>query len=144
MAGKRANPNLIKLHRTYSVEEAALALKVHKNTVRGWLVKGLEPIDNQRPMLFAGTAMRDFLKKQRAARKRPCPAGTLYCLKCRQPRAPALGMADYKPFSTTSGNLKAMCEACGTMMHRRTSLASLKAVLPEIEVQIAQAERRIS
>lgn len=84
MAGKRANPQLVKLHRTYSVEEAALALGVHKNTVLGWRKKGLEPIDDGKPILFEGKSLREFLKDINKARKRPCPAGTLYCLKCRE------------------------------------------------------------
>jgi hypothetical protein len=54
MKAKRANPRHIKLHRSYSVEEIARTLGVHKNSVRGWRKDGLEPIDASRPLLFQG------------------------------------------------------------------------------------------
>jgi hypothetical protein len=73
-----------------------------------------------------------------------CPPGTIYCLKCREPRAPAFAMADYRPFNTTSGLVKALCSSCGAMMNRRTAFADLKAVLPEIEVQVSEGKSSIS
>ena len=36
MAARRANPNTVKLHYSYSVGELAVLLSVHKNTVRNW------------------------------------------------------------------------------------------------------------
>ena len=39
------NPRRVKLHRSYTVEEAAMLFKVHKNTVRGWLKSGLETVE---------------------------------------------------------------------------------------------------
>lgn len=136
MASKRANPRLIKLHRTYSVEEASDRLGVHKNTVRAWQAKGLKPIDASRPVLFQGATLRRFLKAQRADAKRPCPPGMLYCFKCRAPRAPALGMVEYVPRNARTGNLKALCEGCDGMMHRAALQASLPVILPGIVVTI--------
>ena len=46
---KRLNPRRVKVHRNYTVEEAAKLFDVHKNTVRGWLKDGLARIDGQRP-----------------------------------------------------------------------------------------------
>lgn len=136
MASKRANPRLIKLHRTYSVEEASDRLGVHKNTVRTWQAKGLKPIDASRPALFQGATLRGFLEAQRADAKRPCPPGMLYCFKCRVQRAPAFGMVEYAPRNAQTGNLKALCAVCGGMMHRAASQASLPAILPGIVVTI--------
>lgn len=138
MASKRANPRLIKLHRTYTVEEASDRLGVHKNTVRSWQAKGLKPIDATRPVLFQGAALRGFLETQRRAAKRPCPPGTIYCFRCRAPRPPALGMVDYAPHNASNGNLKALCEGCGGMMHRAASFARLPAILPGIDVTIVE------
>ena len=90
-------PTVIKMHRSYSVGELAAVCGVHKNTVRHWQRQGLEPIDDGRPVLFQGAAVRDFLAERNASRKRPCPPGTLYCFRCREPRPPALGMVDYRP-----------------------------------------------
>lgn len=144
MVSSRANHLRVKLHRSYTVPELAACLHVHKNTVRHWLRSGLQPIDSSRPMLFHGGAVRAFLSKRIASRKRPCPPGTLYCLRCRVPRPPALGMVDCVVMSATSGNLRALCEACGGMMHRRIRLGDLAAKMPNLDVRITHAQPSLS
>lgn len=143
MPGKRASPRAIKLHRTYSVEEAALTLGVHKNSVRGWQRDGLAPIDTARPILFLGRDLRAFLEQRSATRKRPCRPGTLYCFRCREPRAPALGMVDWTPINARTGNLKALCGTCETIMHRRARHDALAAIMPGLQVQIAEGPSRL-
>lgn len=143
MPGRRVSARAIKLHRTYSVEEAARALGVHKNSVRGWQRKGLEAIDRGRPVLFQGSVLRAFLEQRNAGRKRPCAPGTLYCFRCRQPRPPALGMVDWTAVNATSGNLKAMCATCETIMHRRARRDRLASVMPGIAIQIQGPPSRL-
>ena len=143
MPARRINPRLIKLHRPYSVEEAARALGAHKNSVRGWIKNGLPIVDLSRPVLILGHELRAYLERKRKAAKRPCPPGTLYCFKCRQPRAPAMGMVEATRQNNTTGNLSAICEVCGTMMHRRTRLAAIAAIMPNLDVQIREAGARI-
>lgn len=143
MPARRINPRLIKLHRAYSVEEAACALAAHKNTVRGWIKAGLPVVDRSRPVLILGHELRNWLERRRTAKKRPCPPGTLYCFKCRQPRAPALGMVEAIRLNAVCANLRALCESCETMMHRRARLAAIPAIMPKLDVQIAQAGPRI-
>lgn len=143
MAAKRLNSRLVKLHYSYSIEETSRALGVHKNTVRGWRARGLTPIDQSCPILFQGSALREFLERERRAAKRPCPAGHMYCLRCRAPRMPALGMVDCLARNTASGNLKGLCDTCGAVMHRRVSLAALAVIMPGIDVRIRQAPLRI-
>ena len=67
---KKINPNFVKIHRNYSVEDISNLLKVHKNTVRSWLKKGLESIDDNRPILNLGSVLKQYLKKQKATKKR--------------------------------------------------------------------------
>ncbi|MDH7639489.1 helix-turn-helix domain-containing protein [Sphingomonas oryzagri] len=143
MAAKRINPRRIKLHHSYSVEDVARTLGVHKNSVRAWLTKGLAPIDRRRPMLFDGKVLRAFLERQRGHRKRTCLPGTMYCFRCREPRRPALAMVDYVPINAASGNLKALCDTCGTIMHRRARLSGVAAVMPGIAVHMAEASPRL-
>jgi len=138
MPARRVNPNRVKSHFSYTASELAVCLGVHKNTVRNWQRKGLEALDGQRPVLFQGATVRAFLKSQRTSRKRPCAPGTMYCLSCRAPRRPALGMVDYQPMRTGSGNLRALCEVCETAMYRRIRFDDLERKMPGCEVQIAQ------
>ena len=143
MAARRVNPRVVKLHRSYSVPELAACFGVHKNTVRNWQRDGLTPIDSGRPVLFQGAIVRAFLSTRNASRKRPCPPGTLYCVRCRVPRRPALGMVDYLSINARSGNVRAICETCETVMNRRASKAALASILPGCDVQFVEAPPRL-
>ena len=142
-ASRRANPQRVKLHRSYSATELADCLGVHKNTVRHWQASGLVPVSIGRPTLFDGATIRAFLAKRNASRKRPCPPGTIYCFKCRQPMPPALGMVEFVAGKTATGNLTALCGACGTMMHRCARLAAIGTIMPNLDVQIREAPPRL-
>ncbi len=124
---RRINPRLAKRHRCFTVYELADLLGAHRNTVRQWIRDGL-------PVLWG---------KRTKARKRPCQPGQMYCFKCREPKAPALGMVEYAATNAVTGNLKALCETCGTFMHRRTRLADIAAKMPGLDVQITQAPSSI-
>ena len=144
MPARRVNPCRVKRYYSYSVSALADCLGVHKNTVRHWQRHGLEPIDDCRPVLFQGATVRDFLLKRNKARKQPCLPGTLFCLRCRQPRPPALGMVDYVPITATGGNLRAICETCDTMMHRRIRKSEIARKMPGCTVQITQGQPSLS
>ena len=142
MATRRASPRAVKLHRCYSVPELAACFGIHKNTVRHWQREGLTPLDGKRPVLFQGAVIRAFLSKRNTSRKCPCPAGTLYCFKCRAPRPPALGMVDFVSINAVSGNVRAICAICETVMHRRARKAALASIMPGCDVQFPQAPSR--
>ena len=96
MAKRRPNARLIKLHRSYSVEDAARVLGVHKNTVANWLKNGLRAIDDRRPIVIQGRVLRTYLEERHRTRKKRCGHGELYCLRCRAPRRPADNRAFYR------------------------------------------------
>jgi hypothetical protein len=54
-----------------------------------------------------------------------------------------MGMVEATHQNATTGNLIAICEVCGTMMHRRTRLAAIGANMPNLDVQITEAGPRI-
>lgn len=144
MSARRATGQRVKQHRSYTVPELATRLAVHNNTIRHWQRQGLKPIDASRPMMFQGAEVKAFLAATKAARKRPCKPGTLYCLRCREPRPPAEGMLDYIAINDTSGNLSAICATCEAMMHRRIRLSDLAAKMPGLAIQITLAQSRLS
>ena len=143
MSTRRINPRMIKIHRSYSVDEAARALGAHKNSVRSWIKNGLPVVDGGRPALILGHELQDYLERKRKARKRPCPPGTIYCFKCREPRRPALGMVEYVFGNGAAGNLTALCETCDTMLFRRARPRDLATIMPGIDVQIREAGARL-
>ena len=131
---KNLNPNLVKIHRSYLVEEIAALFNLHKNTVRNWVKEGLPINDDLRPMLILGCDLREFLKQRKAKQKRPCKFYEFYCLKCRAPKKPAGNMAEYLPMSETRGRLTAICPSCYSIMNRYTDLDKLTAISTELEV----------
>jgi excisionase family DNA binding protein len=141
---RSVNPNLVKRNRSHTAGELAALLGVHKNTVRNWQRDGLAAIDDGRPVLFHGEAVREFLGKRNARRKQPCSPGTFYCFRCRAPRPPALGMVECLELKPGTGNLRALCETCETIMHRRVRLSHLAAVMPGIDVQIREPRSRLT
>jgi hypothetical protein len=141
---RRTDPRLAKLHRSYSVEETSRLFGVHKHTVRAWLKAGLQTIDSRRPTLILGSELRRFLSARRAARRRTTPPGMIFCLRCREPRPPALAMADYVPRTRTSGDLQGICPVCTTMLYRRVRRGELDAIRGQLEVTITQPDLRIN
>ena len=143
MGARRPNPRLAKIHRNYTVEEAAAALRVHKNTVRQWVKSGLPTIDDRRPVLILGLVLQNFLQERRKKAKQVCGPGKLYCVKCRRPKRPAFNAVDYIALSDTSGNLQGICPECETLIHRRVSRARLEAVAADLDVAFPEALQRI-
>ena len=52
-------------------------------------------------------------------------------------------MVEFTPRNPVTGNLVALCETCGTVMHRSARLASLAVIMPGIRVEIREARPRL-
>jgi hypothetical protein len=143
MGYRHPNPRLAKIHRSYSVEEVSRLFTVHKNTVRTWLRRGLEPIDDQRPILVRGEELYRFLADRRERTKQACGPGRIYCLPCRAPKVPAGKMVDCIQTGNTSGTLQGICPDCDRMVYRRVNPQKLAAVRGDLEVTVTQAQSRI-
>lgn len=134
MRKRRPNHRLVKIHRSYSVEDAARLFGTHKNTVRAWVKAGLLTCDEKRPMLILGRELAAFLKARREKSKRPCQPDEIYCVRCRAPKRPAGGMAEYQPQTATLGNLAGICPDCDGMIFRRASLAKLPQIQGKLDI----------
>jgi helix-turn-helix protein len=139
-----SNHRLAKIHRSYTVEESAHLLGVHKNTVRQWIKSGLPTCDKRRPTLILGRHLIDFLRARREKNKRSCLPGQLYCVRCRAPRFPAGNMADYQPVTENVGNIQAICPECDSIINRRVSLAKFGQIRGQIDVRFPQALRYLN
>ena len=143
MAKPRTNPRLAKIHRNYTVEEIATLYGVHRNTVRHWIKAGLPVVDQRRPVLVLGAALAEYLRIRRTVNKRPCQPGEIYCLRCREPRAPAGADVHYHPVTLTQGNLVGLCPRCSTALYRRVSAANLCQFEGLLRITFPPAEEHI-
>lgn len=129
---KRPDGRCVKIHRSYTIGEAARVIGVAKGTVFRWLKSGdLSAITDQRPNLILGSDLAGYLKARRKP-KQKCALIECYCVTCRAPRQPAGNMADVRPSPNGTANLSALCSTCGGWMHKRVSgaqLARLRALL---------------
>ncbi len=142
---KKRHPNhrLVKIHRSYTVEEIAKLFNIHKNTVHRWVKEGLDTIDDKRPMLILGHVLIAFLQARRARNKQTCKPGELYCVRCRAPKSPAGNMADYTPVTEKFGNLVAICPDCNSLMNRRVSMTRIGEFLGKVDINFPEAFRHI-
>lgn len=143
MAGHRLDRRKVKRHHSYTVDEAARAIGAARGTVRRWLDKGLPAIRDRKPFLILGDDLAAYMAG-RARPKQACPPGTCYCVKCREPREPAGNMAEFLPINAHSGNLRALCPDCGSLMHRRTSSSQLAAIRAILDVAIVERPPRLN
>lgn len=143
MAGHRLDRRKVKRHHSYTVDEAARTVGAARGTVRRWLDKGLPAIRDRKPFLILGDDLAAYMAG-RARPKRSCPPGTCYCVKCREPRRPAGNMAEFMPINAHSGNLRALCPDCGSLMHRRTSASQLAAIRAILDVAIVECQQRLN
>jgi excisionase family DNA binding protein len=143
MKRRRASARRVKMHLSYTAEEAADLLGVHRHTVRRWIAsKTLPALTERRPHLILGRDLRAFLSAPALGRTRLKP-GEFYCVKCRLPKRPALGMADYMPINDRLGNLRAICPDCEILMHRRVALDKLDAVFGDLDIARWPTERHL-
>jgi hypothetical protein len=143
MGKRHPNYRLIKIHRSYTVEEIAKLFVIHKNTVRRWVKDGLATIDDKRPMLILGHILVAFLKARRVKNKQTCKPGELYCVRCRAPKSPAGDMTEYFPITEKFGNLIAICPDCNAFMNRHVSLAKIWQVRGRMDISFPEAVRQL-
>jgi len=135
---RRPNWRRVKSKTSYTFDEVARMLGVHRNTVRHWVKDGgLHALTETRPFLILGAELVAFLRQRWQSRKRKCGAGELYCLKCRAPRKPVPDLIEFRRMSETRAAIVGICSACETLMHRFISSRRAASVAAEFNVQIA-------
>ncbi len=76
--------------------------------------------------MILGIELNAFHAKRKVQNKHPCKPNEIYCMKCKIPKEPAIGMVEYKPVNEKTGNIIGICPACETLMYRRISIVKIK------------------
>jgi len=114
----KPNFRAAKIHRTYTVKEAAGLLGVHRNTIRRWMKSaGLKHLDDQKPTLISGAELVRFGASRKTI-KYPCELTEAFCFRCREPRKAALDACEIAGVTDKGCNIRLLCETCATVMHK--------------------------
>ena len=128
----------ISIHRSYPVKDIADALGVHKGTVLRWIRHGdLKRIDAGKPILVQGRTLRAYLE-WRKPKKQKCALNEWYCLKCREPRHAAFEEGEIVSANRRTCNIRALCDQCTSVMHKRFSNSRLVEVSQLIRLSAEQ------
>lgn len=141
---KLPNPRRVKIHRSYTVDELAQCLDIHKNTVRNWIKNGLDTVDNSRPVLLLGSEIRDFITNRKAKNRRKLCPGEIYCVRCRDGKYPAGEFATIELTSKNISNLVGVCPECDAVIYRRISCVRWREAIGDLEVSIPEAWKQLS
>lgn len=126
--------NRIKQGGTYEPIDIVRLFGIHRNTVAHWLKQGLKAIDDRRPILIHGTALKRFLSSRQEARRQTCRLDQLLCFRCRAPRSAWGDVADVFPVTDKTAKLSALCSECETPMHRMVRRADLPKIAGLIDL----------
>ncbi len=138
------NPNLVKINRSYTFEELAVVLGVHKNTVSTWVKNGLPCLKEKRPFLILGAEARAYLQQQRTVKKQQCQSNELFCMRCKAPTRPAENFVEYLPLSATKGRLTGFCEHCESVVNKFVRYDSLERYSVLFDLSVPKALEHIN
>ncbi len=141
---KQCNPNLVKINRSYTVEEAANVFPVHKNTIRSWIKNGLATCGDQKPLLIHGSDLKEFIQLKRNKNKQKCKPYEMFCFSCKSPKRPAGNMVDYEPMDASKGRLIGICSSCDGIINKYFNLANLDQISDELDITLPKAQKHIS
>ena len=131
---RRYDPRRARSHLSYSRAELSELFRVGLATICAWKREGLQPIDNRRPYLFAGAAVRNFLEKHNKPRQR-LASGEIYCVACKRPICPQGNKVDFCPLAPTTGDLIGTCPHCLRRPRRRVRKAEILEKAGNLEVR---------
>lgn len=138
---KRPSARRIRATRTYTIEEASLALGVSTGTIRTWVRTGLPLMKARRPFLILGDALRQFLADRTTGAKVALRPGQLYCLACKAGREPMGQMVDCLLQTTKTARLVGLCEVCGCTCNRMVSRSTIEQFSQIFELVIKDGKK---
>lgn len=139
----RINPNHVKMHRSYTVIEASVALTVHPKTVRNWIRAGLPVIDQSRPLLIHGSDLKVYLKRKRKAHLHQCELSEMYCFKCKSPKKPSIEKLQF--FAKPAGmvQMTGYCFECEGKANKFVSVRDVNEIWRELGGKLPIGEKHL-
>ena len=140
---KQTSYRLVKIHRSYTVNEAARLTGSCKGTVRRWIKNGLPALQSQKPIIIKGADLREYLKGK-SKPKQKCALDECHCFKCKSNQKLAFGEAEIVFDKSPAPNMRGLCGTCSTLMHKRISNAAIPDLEAKLQITFRQADEPIS
>lgn len=121
---RRYDPRRARLHLSYTRLDLCQTFDVGLSTISAWKRKGLQPIDNHRPYLFAGAVVREFIEQHNKPYHSTAP-GEFYCVACKHVTKPSGDVVDFIQLNHANGNLVGTCPRCSRRMPQRVRNADV-------------------
>lgn len=125
---RRHDPTKARRHWVYTREQVCLRFSVGDSTITNWIGRGLKPVDDKRPQLFAGYELRRFITSMRWPHGRLPESGRLFCSVCPGFKALEPGSVNATPIGIACYEVTGTCFDCHNMLQARIQAHSL----PEI------------
>lgn len=125
---RRHDPNKARRHWVYTREQACRIFDIGESTITNWIGRGLKPVDDRRPQLFAGYELRRFVTRMRWPQGRSPEKGRLFCSVCPGFKAPVQGSIVTRSIGMACFEVTGKCTDCHNMLKARVQSHSL----PEI------------
>ncbi|AVW90648.1 helix-turn-helix domain-containing protein [Celeribacter baekdonensis] len=125
---KRVTSRRVKIHRQYTYDQAAMALGVSLQTVRGWRREGLPVLTSKVPHLIIGAELKAFLDRRSTKSKLTLTLEQFRCMRCGGSVAAYGGMVDYTPLTSERGVLSTLCATCEGACTKFASRAQVDAL----------------
>jgi len=129
------NPNLIKETLSYSTQEIADLLSIHKRTVQEWHKEGLPRIDSRKPFLVLGSNLKEFIRSRQNKRKQKCRINEFYCMKCKEPRQSRNNLVDIRFLSASRLLVIGLCVQCHTRINKIGSIKNIDEITKIFAIQ---------
>ena len=103
----------ISKHRSYTLDEAAMIIGAHEQTLRHWGNTGaLEVMKTCKPYIVHGSHLIECLDARKSKKRPALPPGEFDCLTCKTRGEPFGLMADHIAMTPKIGRLRALCGHC--------------------------------
>jgi hypothetical protein len=140
---RRYDPRRALPHLSYTRAELAERFDVNIGTISSWMAKGLRTIDGRRPYVFAGGAVREFLKQHNKPYQ-PTGPGEIYCVACKCVIEPAAGVVTFVPLGPTNGNLVGTCPHCFHGVRQRVRKGDIRRKAGNLKVRFEDVATTVS
>jgi site-specific recombinase XerC len=126
---KSYNPASARRHWIYTREELRKLFNISDSTISNWQGRGLVPVDEKKPQLFAGFELRRFLTQMRWPQGREPEDGRFFCHFCFKFRPLRTKTICILPLECNRLELKGACTDCDSMLQTIIPAGSANSVL---------------